>query len=88
MGQNVDDPNMQQGQNDPTAQHDWCMQHDEMRCMEQDEMAEAGRKSATQGCMEHDEMGCVEQDEVGQLGPSMEQWNVALNKVQAIRSCD
>ena len=87
MGQYADDQDNECHHENPTAQHEGCMQHHEMRCMDQDEVAETRQMGKTQGCMGHDEMGCMEQDEVGQPGPSMEQWSVALNEVHAIRSC-
>ena len=58
-----------------TAQHEGCMQHHEMGCMDQDEVAETRPTGKTQRCMEQDEMRCMEQDDLGhpgQLGPSME----------------
>ena len=87
MGQGVDDQSMECHQNGPTTQHEGYMHHYGMRCVDQDEVAEAGRMGKTQGCMEHGEMGCVEQDDLGQRGPSMEQWNVAWNKVPVTQSC-
>ena len=67
MARYVDDPRDECRHENQTAQHEGCMQQDEMGCMDQDEVAETRPMGKTRGCMEQDEMRCMEQDDPGRL---------------------